>query len=454
MTAHRLHLWSVGVDQYEAQPSLRYCVSDCELFADTLAEFPNVQRRAVLRAPLDLSDKCTYAQLDKALDEIRGAELGATDTALLYFAGHGAAVGGSDYLLCGDSDLATINTTRENCMPVRRVVEALRQSSAGLAVLVMDACRRDASRDGTQERFGRDVRERAKKQGVALVLGCESGEVCHESDDIRHGVFTYSLAEHLREHREFVPNLDEDRITERVLTLCAELKLPTQNPEVVVSRLNVSNIDLISGARKSLQDKPKRLVLIAGPANTGKSTVGPEIARALGFTQVEMSSYAYARWNEARDAGEYTDNIQKYMEEVIWRQNPADIIAQDLLASNDGVNQLVVCGPRRTEEIETFQNAGFDVQTFYLYTSSGARFRRYLDLQSRGFAASLEEFIRRDLLEYSWGLTNIGRMRDCGFQHNRNDEWVKAAANIVASVRTRWPAAVQPPRYSARDSQG
>jgi hypothetical protein len=179
-------------------------------------------------------------------------------------------------------------------------------------------------------------------------------------------------------------------------------------------------------------------LLIAGPANTGKSTVGPEVARRLGFTQVEMSSYAYRRWNAARDRGDFHDNIQRYMEDVIWAENPPDIIAQDLLASNDGVNQLVVCGPRRTEEIETFQDAGFDVQTLYLYTSSSERFNRYLALQSAGYAASLEDFVRRDLTEYSWGLSNIGRMRECDFYTNPGGQADRAAGQIVSRLEHRW----------------
>lgn len=451
MTAHQLHLWSIGVDRYDHLTKLQYCASDCDLFVKTLTRFPNVLTRGVLRAPRDNADDCTYEQLDDALEEIRKANLTETDTALLYFAGHGVAVEGSDYLMCSDSELRTIDTVRENCMPVSRVVEALRHSSAGLAVLVMDACRRDAGRRaGPGEQFGRDVRERAKKQGVALVLGCEAGDICHESEAIEHGVFTYSLTAHLQEHGEFVPRLDEDRITERVREVCAELGLPPQNPEVVVSRLNVANLDLISGERRTLDVRPRRLVLIAGPANTGKSTVGPEVARQLGFTQVEMSSYAYARWNQARDAGQYSDNIQRYMEDIIWRENEADVIAQDLLEDNNGVNELVVCGPRRTEEIETFRDAGFDVHTVYLYTSSGKRFRRYLDMQPRG--SNLEEFIRRDLLEYSWGLTQIGRMPNCGFQHNLEDRWQQAAADIVSAVRSRWPATATDKRGSARNA--
>jgi len=293
--------------------------------------------------------------------------------------------------------------------------------------------------DRGSTRFGEETRGIANQSGVISIFGCSVGEVCRESKELGgdgHGVFTWAIANMLTDERRLVPVLASTDLVRRVARVCADLGLPPQTPEVGASSLKFSAVDLLTGAEVALATRPKRMVLIAGPPHTGKSTVGPRVARLTGFAAQEMSSYAYGRWRHAHEAGAYSNSIQKFMEDVVWRDGEYDAIAADLLESNSGINELVVLGARRPEEVEMFIAAGFDIQLVYLYSDSRTRFERYLNSvpvqTTPDYSVGLEEFVRRDLVEYSWGLPQLGRMWDSRIVVNESvDDAVSTVANCL-----------------------
>jgi dephospho-CoA kinase len=197
----------------------------------------------------------------------------------------------------------------------------------------------------------------------------------------------------------------------------------------------MATVDLLTGVRVKVAPTHRRMLVLAGPPHTGKSTVGRKLRDRLGFSHVEMSSYAYNLYRAACDGDGYTGSIQQFMDEVVWKDGAFDVIAQDLLTSNHGLSELIVCGPRRPEEIEAFLAADFDVRLLYVYTDSRTRYERYrtANASQSQYALELESFVRRDLTEYSWGLPRIGLMGDCGIVANQEidgtvdaiaDKWV------------------------------
>lgn len=431
-------VYVVGIDNYMNEPKLSFCARDAELFATTIERFPGVSAAEVLTAQgQNPSEYVTAADIRDLLGRIRQIRAGSDEAIVFYFAGHGFEHGGRDYVEGSDSS----SRAPESAVRTDDIVAALRATRAPLTMLVLDACRSYTERGVTK--FGENTLDEAKKHSVVTLFGCGVGEVCRESNDLDggHGLFTFCLCELLREKRQLVPILAESELEERVARQCLRLHFPAQVPHVALSSLSNARLDWLSGALVELSERPKRMILVCGPANTGKSTVGARVSQGSGFVQLEMSSYAYQRFLPMKERGEYHDSIQGFMEEVVWKDGEYDVIAQDLLASSHGVNQLIVCGPRRPEEVETFRNAGFEIDTLYVYTDSRTRYGRHFDVNAARFAGDfglgLDEFIRRDIVENSWGLPKIARMMDSAIIRN---ESVDGATNRIVDrmVRRGW----------------
>ena len=418
-----LKIYACGIDAYTHQPNLRFCSFDARLFATTMERFSEASIEEVLLAPADRSASVVSHEVHQLLDGIRRLSAGPGDAVVFYFAGHGIERNGSDYLLASDSDVRP-NAPTPNFIQTNEVISALRASGAQSAILVVDACRSIGARDAAPF-FGESTRAVAKQQGIVSIYGCAPGEVSFEAAELGergHGVFTYVLSELIRERQQLVPVFANGELIDRVDATCRAHGLGQQTPEIALTSLALANVDLLTGKQVKLSERTPRMILLAGPPHTGKSTIGTRLAQKLGFTQLEMSTYAHARYQAAREQGEFTGLIQEYMDDVVWSNGEYDVIATDLLSSNNGVNELVVCGPRRAEEVESFRAAGYEVEPLYLYSDSRTRYERYLRAsESTGtpeYSVALEWFVRRDLTEHSWGLPKIGLMNDCHIVEN------------------------------------
>jgi len=77
----------------------------------------------------------------RALEDFRADAKGA-DVALVYFAGHGVAIGGVNYLLPVDADAASSARLRETSLPLAEV-QAVLAEVAPVSIVLLDACRDD-----------------------------------------------------------------------------------------------------------------------------------------------------------------------------------------------------------------------------------------------------------------------------------------------------------------------
>lgn len=413
-----LKLFACGVDVYDHNAKLRFCASDAQLFADTIKERPRASVEVLLTATSEAETRVEAEEIEAVLDRIRRLDAGPGDCVIFYFAGHGIERAGKDYLLATDSDPRP-GATDTRLIPTDDIVGALRASGAGSGLLVMDACRSAGSRHIVPY-FGEGTRATAKQRGIVSIFGCSPGQVCFESNELEgggHGIFTHELAALIREDGKLVPWFANRALRERVDSVSRRLGFGPQTPGIEVTSVDLANVDLLTGHTVGVGKQAPRMVLLAGPPHTGKSTVGTRLAQEMGFLQVEMSTYAHDRYQAARDAGTFDGLIQEYMDEKVWNDGEYAVIAEDLLQSNNGVHELVVCGPRRLEEVKAFRDKGYDVRTVYLHSDSKTRYNRYRRateaVGTPEYSVQREWFVRRDLTELSWGLPKIGLMSDC-----------------------------------------
>src|SRR5262249_12591516 len=124
----------IGNNDYENVPKLQKAVNDAEAISQELAKLgfdvvsaENVGRRAMSRALVELEGK-----------------IESGDTALIYFAGHGFAVDGTNYLLPVDVPAAgpgEEGLVRDGSFAANGLSDRLQEKGAATVILILDACR-------------------------------------------------------------------------------------------------------------------------------------------------------------------------------------------------------------------------------------------------------------------------------------------------------------------------
>jgi hypothetical protein len=124
----------IGNDAYENVPQLQKAVNDADAVAAELSKLgfdvvkaQDVGRRAMSRALVELEGKISPG-----------------DTALVYFAGHGFAIDGTNYLLSVDVPAAgpgEEGLVEDASFAANGLSDRLQQKGAATVILILDACR-------------------------------------------------------------------------------------------------------------------------------------------------------------------------------------------------------------------------------------------------------------------------------------------------------------------------
>lgn len=413
----RHNVIAFGVDSYDNYRPLRFCARDAESFAEAMQLVTGATCNVFTAKKgerLDLQDA------QSSIESVATEGYGPGDTLTVYLAGHGVTFQGADYFVCSNSR----RNEPDSSLRIDTIISCLRESGAGLAILIIDACRvPDENR--TAGMFGEGAREAAKKLGIVSIFGCAPDQTCQESEALGggHGIFTYALVELLRETRELVPFRANQRLKNTVSQLTAQLKLREQEPIIEVSTRSFT-LDLLSRREIQVVEQPKRMLILAGPPNAGKTTLASQVAQEIGFQHIEMGNFASRAYHAALRDGSFSDGgIHSFISNVYWADGQYDRVAREALASNPNATQVVVSGPRRTEEIEVLQDSGFTTELIYVYADSHSRWVRHcLNAAQYGNddMLSIFGFVRRDMRENAWGLPRIGLMPDCTIVENKD----------------------------------
>ncbi|QDU61482.1 Caspase domain protein [Planctomycetes bacterium Pan216] len=197
--------WAViiGVNEYldTRVRNLRYCVSDAHLLNDTLVQYCGYDADNVLLIT-DRQQKAHLRPMKRNLTtQVRDwlSYPGEEDTVLVYFSGHGfidrAAQG---YLAPQDCDRDALIKTALRTQELR---DMLNECKAKQKILILDCCHAGAAKgdEGTEAVSNptlSKVFEDAK--GLMTIASCTSNEKSQEWSTLKHGLFTYFLAEGLR----------------------------------------------------------------------------------------------------------------------------------------------------------------------------------------------------------------------------------------------------------------
>ncbi|CAL8981442.1 Serine/threonine-protein kinase pkn1 [Rhodoplanes serenus] len=192
----------IGNDIYAhlgPERQLRNAVRDARLMRDTLAGLgfavvygENLDRRAMIDRLSDVA-----------------ARLGRDDIAFVYFAGHGVALGGANYLLPSDipepraAGRGEEARLAEHALAEAALVERLAAAGARVAVLVLDACRDNPLQGSDRRALGsaRGLAQSTPPHGLFAIYAAGFGQAALDrlgpDDPHPNSVFTRVFAETL-----------------------------------------------------------------------------------------------------------------------------------------------------------------------------------------------------------------------------------------------------------------
>ena len=211
----RRNVWAlvVGINEYQNVRNLKYAVNDAEAFYNLLVEQNQIPPENVI---LLTDKKASLKNLRRALGTQLKKRAGKEDMVIIFFAGHGATEqdasspdgdGLEKYLLPVDAELDDIYTS---AIPMREISHIFRRIKSERIIFVADSCYSGASggrtvnvtgiRSSLSEAFLDRV---ASGKGTIIITASGPNEVSMESEEFKHGIFSYFLLEGLKGKADF-----------------------------------------------------------------------------------------------------------------------------------------------------------------------------------------------------------------------------------------------------------
>jgi len=218
LTGNRIAL-VIGNSAYKNVPALANPARDADTMAASFrsAGFKTVQLRNDL----------TREKLTDALQDF-AAEADKADWAVVYFAGHGLEVNGTNYLIPVDARLAADRDVEFEAVPLDRVMNAV-SGAKRLRLVLLDACRdnpfaNQMRRSVATRSIGRGLTNVEPEAGTLVVYAAKHGQVALDGDG-GNSPFVTALTKRMR-----TPGLEVRRLFDHVRDDVLEMTSRAQQP--------------------------------------------------------------------------------------------------------------------------------------------------------------------------------------------------------------------------------
>lgn len=203
------YVYAVGINKYaNAHYNLKNAVADAQDFAEEMrrqqVKLNNYERVEVITLQ---DQRATKANILNLLSNI-SARVQPEDALIIYFAGHGTAVGEQFYLIPHDLgyarsqyelDAASLKTILLHSISDRELENVLQSADAGQLLLVIDACNSGQALDAKEKRRGpmnsKGLAQLAYEKGMYVLTAAQAHQAALEADQLGHGYLTYALVE-------------------------------------------------------------------------------------------------------------------------------------------------------------------------------------------------------------------------------------------------------------------
>jgi len=183
----------IGNSTYAKGLTLKNPVNDAKDLATALEK---IGWRVSLAVDLDRRSFNKTIQLFR--DELSKDE---GSTALLYYAGHGVQVDGTNYLIPVRTEFETLDDFKTDAISMSSILTAFDDAKIGVSLIILDACRdnpfaKNATRSMAQSRGLSILPSVGGSRGSAIMFATSPGDVAQDGEG-RNGVFTSALLKYL-----------------------------------------------------------------------------------------------------------------------------------------------------------------------------------------------------------------------------------------------------------------
>jgi uncharacterized caspase-like protein len=167
----------IGNSQYRSVPVLANPVHDAAIVADSL--------RAVGFQDVRLLNDATHDSLVRALKSFAD-DADKADWAMIYYAGHGIEVGGTNYLVPVDAKLASDRDVEYEAIALDQIMSAT-EGARKLHLVILDACRdnpfvNQIKRTVASRSIGRGLAQIEPDSGTLVVYAAKHGQIALDGE--------------------------------------------------------------------------------------------------------------------------------------------------------------------------------------------------------------------------------------------------------------------------------
>lgn len=174
----------IGNDNYQHITELKNARADAKAIAQAL-------RETGFKVTLLLDQK--HAAMKKAVRTFK-TELAGGDEAVFFYAGHGAQIGGTNYLLPVDLAGEDEEQVKDEAIPLQRVLDDMQDQKVRFSLALVDACRDNPFKGRGRNIGTRGLAPTSAADGQMIIFSAGTGQQAldrvGESDRSPNGLFT------------------------------------------------------------------------------------------------------------------------------------------------------------------------------------------------------------------------------------------------------------------------
>lgn len=195
----------IGNDSYQHVSKLLNAREDAQAMANSLREMG-----FQVQLELDLRERNMKAALRQFKSRVEGG-----DEVVIFFAGHGVQIGGTNYLLPVDISGENEEQIRDESIQLQRILDDMTEKRAKLTLAMLDACRDNPFKGSGRAIGGRGLAPTSAATGQMVIFSAGTGQQALDKlgphDKEKNGLFTRVFLKEMQK-----PGISIDRVLRNV----------------------------------------------------------------------------------------------------------------------------------------------------------------------------------------------------------------------------------------------
>ena len=197
----------IGNDNYQSVPRLLNAREDAQAMARSLSDMG-----FQVQLELDLRERNMRAALRQFKSRVEGG-----DEVIIFFAGHGVQLAGTNYLLPVDITGENEEQIRDESIQLQRILDDMTEKRAKFTLAMLDACRDNPFKGSGRSIGSRGLAPTNAATGQMVIFSAGTGQQALDklgpNDPEKNGLFTRVFLKEMQK-----PGISVDRILRNVRT--------------------------------------------------------------------------------------------------------------------------------------------------------------------------------------------------------------------------------------------